>query len=85
MTEDKNFQTCYTTVMSVMKQSNPMLKVMPPANKVLPSFKAEVIPNMTQPIHLKPDFPGDVTVAELNRLISSNNSLPLPFFFLSNQ
>ena len=36
-----------------------MLKVMPPANKVLPSFKAEVIQNTTQPIHLKPFFPGE--------------------------
>jgi hypothetical protein len=36
-----------------------MLKVMPPANKVLPSFRAEVIQNMTQPIHLKPFFPGE--------------------------
>ncbi len=58
---DKNFKTCYTTVMSVEVQSNPMLKgaLLPAADKVLPSFKAEVIQNMTQPIHLKPDFPGE--------------------------
>jgi hypothetical protein len=36
-----------------------MLKVMPSANKVLPSFKAEVTQNTTQPIQLKPFLPGE--------------------------
>ena len=62
VTLDKNFQTCYTTVMNAEAQSSPAMAAVAkaiPENKVLPSFKAEVIQNMTQPIHLKPDFPGE--------------------------
>lgn len=61
-TLDKNFQTCYTTVMNAEAQSSPAMAAVAkavPENKVLPSFKVEVIQNMTQPIHLKPDFPGE--------------------------
>jgi hypothetical protein len=42
-----------------MEQSNPILKILPAADKVQPSFYSEVIQNMTQPIHLKPLFPGE--------------------------
>jgi hypothetical protein len=51
-TQEKNFQTCYTTVINTMSASNPMLKFLlktPP----IQSFKSEVIQNMTQPVHLK--------------------------------
>jgi hypothetical protein len=61
-TQDKNFQTCYTTVMNAEAQSSPAMAAVAkavPADKVLPSFKVEVIQNMTQPTHLKPDFPGE--------------------------
>lgn len=61
-TLDKNFQTCYTTVMNAEAQSSPTMAAVAKAvtaDKVLSSFKAEVIQNMTQPIHLKPDFPGE--------------------------
>ncbi|MDP9288722.1 MAG: hypothetical protein M3P08_11065 [Thermoproteota archaeon] len=52
---DKNFQSCYKIVTQAMIQanpSNPMLKyAFTPVP--IPSFKAEVIQNLTQPVHLK--------------------------------
>lgn len=61
-TLEKYFNACYTTVNSVLaQQSDPnaalvykiLLKSVS-AYKVLPSYKADVIRNMTQPVHLQP-------------------------------
>lgn len=52
---DKNFQSCYKIVTQAMIQanpSNPMLKYAF-APVPIPSFKTEVIQNLTQPVHLK--------------------------------
>ena len=60
-TLEKYFNACYTTVMKTEGLTIPTMAVMAkviPANKVESSYKAQVIQNMTQPIHLKPIFQG---------------------------
>lgn len=66
---EKYFNACYTTVNSVLaQQSDPitasvfkiLLKTIP-ADKVSPSYKALVIQNMTQPIHVKQYSPLENT------------------------